>query len=596
MPAAIGRYLDIRSAYGASFSSDGELAFLLTTTGTPQVWSLAEAGAWPEQRTFFDERVTFVSFSPERDELIFGMDEGGNERAQLFRLTDGRVTPLTDKPNAKHRWGGWSHDGEQFAFAANRRDRSVFDIYVQDCEETGEAAELVHEGDGWFTVGGFSPSDDRLLVSESHSSFDHDLSVLDLSGDIEHVTPHEGDVRYQSAAWGPAGDALYVVTDHNSDTLYLARLDIATHELEVVIDGGDWNVEGFALCEDTGRLVYARNVDGYTDLTVGRLAGETEIEGFPTPALPDGIAGGIEFDADAERFAITVTGPRENTNVHVVDVETGESERWTRASTAGFPREQFREPELVRYETFDSREIPAFFSLPADARESETPVVVDIHGGPEAQRRPQFNPITQYLLDAGYGVFEPNVRGSTGYGKAYTHLDDRENRMDSVADIESGVEWLSNHSMVDADRIAVMGGSYGGFMTLAALTEYPDLWAAGVDIVGIADFTTFLENTGSWRRALREAEYGSLADDRAMLESISPLTRIERIDAPLFVLHGANDPRVPVGEAEQVAERVREQDIPVETMIFEDEGHGIVKRDNRIDAYTEIARFLDEHV
>jgi dipeptidyl aminopeptidase/acylaminoacyl peptidase len=596
MPAAIERYLDIRSAYGASFSPDGELVFLLTTTGTPQVWSLAEAGAWPEQRTFFDERVTFASFSPEREELIFGMDEGGNERAQLFRLADSRVTPLTDKPDAKHRWGGWSHDGEQFAFAANRRDRSVFDIYVQGRDETEEEATRVYEGDGWFTVGGFSPSDDRLLVSESHSSFDHDLSVLDLSGDIEHVTPHEGDVRYQSAAWGPAGDALYVVTDHNSDTLYLARLDIATHELEPVVDDPEWNVEGFALDEGTGRLVYARNVNGYTDLTVGRLAGETEIEEFPAPALPDGIAGSIEFDSDAERFAVTVTGPRENTNVHVVDVETGESECWTRASTAGFSREHFREPELVRYETFDDREIPAFFSLPADSRAGETPVVVDIHGGPEAQRRPRFSPVTQYLLDAGYGVFEPNVRGSTGYGKTYTHLDDREHRMDSVADIESGVEWLSNHSMVDTDRIAVMGGSYGGFMTLAALTEYPDLWAAGVDIVGIADFTTFLENTGSWRRALREAEYGSLADDRAMLESISPLSRIERIDAPLFVLHGANDPRVPVGEAEQVAERVREQDIPVETMIFEDEGHGIVKRDNRIDAYTEIARFLDEHV
>ena len=597
MPTDIERYLNVRSAYGGSFSPAGELAFLLDATGTPQVWSLREPGAWPEQRTFFDERVTFVSHSPEREELVFGMDDGGNERAQLFLLDGGTVTPLTDTPAAKHRWGGWSHDGERFAFAANRRDDSVFDIYVQERTETGDEATLVHEGEGWLTLGGFSPDDDRLIVSQAHSSFDQDLSVLDVeSGEIEHVTPHEGDVRFLNAAWGPRGEALYVVTDHDSDTLYLARLDLATHGIEPVVDGDDWNVEGFALHEDTRRIVYARNVDGYTELTAGRLVGETEIESFPDPDLPDGVAGGIAFDDQAERFAVTVTGPRENTNVHVVEVETGAAERWTRAATAGFAREDFREPDLVRYETFDGREIPAFFSVPVDAAEGDTPVVVDIHGGPEGQRRPSFSPVTQYLCEAGYAVFEPNVRGSVGYGKAYTHLDDVEKRMDSVADIERGAAWLADHPLVDPDRIAVMGGSYGGFMTLASLTEYPDLWAAGVDIVGIASFVTFLENTGSWRRALREAEYGSLDEDRELLESISPLTHIENIDAPLFVLHGANDPRVPVGEADQVAERVRDQGVPVEKLVFDDEGHGIVKRDNRIEAYTRIARFLDEHV
>jgi dipeptidyl aminopeptidase/acylaminoacyl peptidase len=592
---SIERYLNVRNAYGASFSPGDDLAFLFDATGTPQVWSLADAGQWPDQHTFFDERVTFASYSPEREELIFGMDEGGNERAQLFRLAaDGDIHSLTDSPDAKHRWGGWSHDGERFAFAANRRDRSVFDIYTQG--RTATDATRVHEGDGWLTVAGFSPDDDRLLVSESHWSFDQDLHVLDLaSGDSEHVTPHDGDVRFLDPAWGPAGDALYVVTDHESDTLSLARLDLATHEVETVADGDGWNVEGFALDTDTGYIVYARNVNGYTDLTVGRLA-DGGIDEFPAPDLPEGVAGGIGFDADAERFAVTMTGRRENTNVHVVDVETGDSERWTDASTAGLSHESFRAPELVRFESFDDREIPAFFSLPANAEADETPVVVDIHGGPESQRRPSFSSVTQYLLDTGYAVFEPNVRGSTGYGTAYTHLDDRDKRMDAVADIERGVAWLHDHSAVDADRIAVMGGSYGGFMTLAALTEYPDLWAAGVDIVGIADFTTFLENTGSWRRALREAEYGSLEDDRAMLESISPLNSIERIDAPLFVLHGENDPRVPVGEAEQVAARVSEGDVPVETLIFDDEGHGIVKRDNRITAYTAIAEFLDEHV
>ncbi|WP_049903015.1 S9 family peptidase [Halococcus agarilyticus] len=598
MLSDIERYLNVRSASGASFAPSGDLAFLLDTTGTPQIWTLPEPGAWPEQRTFADERVTFASFSPTRDELLFGRDEGGNERVQFYRLDPERsVTALTDRPAAKHRWGGWSHDGERFAFTSNRRDESVFDVYTQARDATGDDAELVHEGDGWLSIPGFAPADDRLVVSEAHSSFDQDLHVLDLdTGSFEHVTPHEGDARFLGTEWGPDGDALYCLTDRDGDTLSLARLDLGSLEVEPVVDDSEWNVDRFTLDGDTGRLVYGRNVDGYTDLTVARLAGETEIETFPTPDLPDGLAGAIEFDDDAERFAVTVTSPRENPNVHVVDIASGESERWTHASTAGLSDDRFYGSELVHFESFDGREIPAFFSLPTDPAAGDTPVVVDIHGGPESQRRPRFSPVTQYLLDQGYAVFEPNVRGSSGYGKAYTHLDDVEKRMDSVADIEAGVEWLADRSPVDPDRIVVMGGSYGGFMTLAALTEYPDLWAAGVDIVGIANFVTFLENTGPWRRELREAEYGSLEADRDLLESISPIHRADRIDAPLFVLHGENDPRVPVGEAEQIVERVREQGVPVEKLLFEDEGHGITKRENRIEAYTAITRFLDEHV
>jgi dipeptidyl aminopeptidase/acylaminoacyl peptidase len=252
---------------------------------------------------------------------------------------------------------------------------------------------------------------------------------------------------------------------------------------------------------------------------------------------------------------------------------------------------------LVHYPTFDGRDIPAFFSLPnTDTGSGETPVIVDIHGGPESQRRPSFNSVKQYLLANGYAVFEPNVRGSSGYGKSYAALDDVEKRMDSVADIKAAVEWLHDHPAVDPDRIVAMGGSYGGFMVLAAMTEYPELWAAGVDIVGIANFVTFLENTGDWRRELREAEYGSLAADREFLESISPINRVEAISSPLFVLHGANDPRVPVDEAEQIVDRAREQGVPVEKLVFEDEGHGITKLENRIEAYQEIVDFLETHV
>jgi dipeptidyl aminopeptidase/acylaminoacyl peptidase len=606
MDFGIERYLNVRSAGSASVGPAGErIAFLMDTTGTSQVWTLDGPGEWPEQRTFYDERVTFVDFSPERPEMAFGMDEGGDERAQFYRLAaDGsEVLDLTRHPEAKHRWGGWSPDGERFAFASNRRDPAVFDVYVQGRTETGTDARLVHEGDGWLSVGGWSPEGDRLIVSEAHSSFDQDLYVLDLDGDLTHLTPHEGDVRYLSANWAPDGDALYLVTDEDADTLELVRLAL-DGTTETVVEGGDWNVDGVAVDRDTGRVVYSRNVDGYTELTVGELRDRTDgepLRTFPTPELPGGVAGGVSFGPDAERFAVTATGAGTNSNVYLVTAETGAVQRYTYASTAGIPESTFREPDLVRYESFDGLSVPAYLTLPAaaeadDASEAGVPVVVDVHGGPESQRRPSFSPVNQYLLNRGYAVFEPNVRGSTGYGKAYTHMDDVEKRMDSVADLAAGADFLADHPAVDTDRIAVMGGSYGGFMVLAAMTEYPDLWAAGVDVVGIANFVTFLENTGEWRRELREAEYGSLEEDREFLESISPINDVDRIAAPLFVLHGENDPRVPVGEAEQVADRAEEAGVPVRTLIFEDEGHGFSKLENRIEAYSAVAEFLDEHV
>ena len=600
----IERYLNVRSAYGASFSPEGTLAFLYDATGVAQVWTLDEPRAWPDQRTFYDESVGFVDCSPTREELMFGMDEGGNERTQLHRLDLAGgvedVTNLTGRPGAKHRWGGWSHDGDRFAFTSNRRDESVFDVYVQDRDATGSDTELVREGSGWLSVEGWSPDDGRLLVSEAYSNFDQDVRVLDLdSGEFVHLTPHEGTARFVGATWGPEG-GVYLATDVDRDTLSLVRFapedfGAGLDAMEPVVDDPDWNVEGIAVDHDTGRAVYSRNVDGYTDLTVGDVDG-ADFTRRSTPDLPRGIAGGVSFGDDAASMALTATGSTVNANVYGADVDSGGAERWTRASTAGIPRESFVEPALVRFESFDERSIPAFFSLPREIPEGGAPVIVDIHGGPESQRRPSFNALKQYFLAHGYAVFEPNVRGSTGYGTAYTHLDDVEKRMDSVRDIEAGVEWLHGQSEVDPDRIVAFGGSYGGFMVLASLTEFPDLWAAGVDIVGIANFVTFLENTGSWRRELREAEYGSLAEDREFLESISPINNIERIRAPLFVLHGANDPRVPLGEAEQIVERAREQGVPVEELVFEDEGHGIAKRENRIEAYSRVVAFLDEHV
>jgi dipeptidyl aminopeptidase/acylaminoacyl peptidase len=585
LPYEFARYLKIRGAWGASWSPDGRrVSFLTEITGVPQVWEVpVEGPSWPEQLTFYEERVSGAEYSPTDNRLLFGMDAGGNERTQLFLLEDGEVTDLTRAPDAIHYPGGFSPDGERIAYTATRRNGTDFDVFVQ---ETGGEPEMVWEVSGYHTVSDWASDGSFLLVSRHRSNLDNDLYRLDLAtGEPVLLTPHEGDARFYGSRVTPDGGSVYFATDRDGEFMRLARLDLSTLEL-TYLTPDDWDVEVVELSRDGRYLLASRNVEGYSDVLL--FSGEGRR--MPDPGMPEGIVGGFEFSPDSRRIAFTLVGPTRNADVWIMDLPDGEPRQITRSSTAGIPRSVFRRPSLVRYPSFDGREIPALFYEPGDGN---APVIINVHGGPESQSRPAFAPVTQYLLHRGYAVFFPNVRGSTGYGKAYTHLDDVELRMDSVRDLAHAAFWLREHGH---EHIAVMGGSYGGFMVLAALTEYPELWSAGVDIVGIANLVTFLENTGSYRRALREAEYGSLEKDRAFLESISPIRRAGNIKAPLMVIHGKNDPRVPVGEAEQIVERVRENGGAVEYLLYEDEGHGLLKLKNRLDAYPKIAAFLDEHL
>lgn len=592
------RYLQVRGAYSPSFNPDGaRLAFLTDITGLPQAWAIDGAERWPEQLTFYDEPIGAIAYSPVRDELVFGMDAGGNERQQLFLLSDrgAEVRPLTDEPNAIHSRSSWAPDGTSIAYTANRRHPAHFDIYIQDVDE--REGICVFEGEGTYAVSDWSPDGERLLVTQIHSNWDHDLYVLDAaSAHLEHLTPQGGPARFLRARWAPDGH-IYLLTDAHREFLAPAVLDPGTKRIEL-LDDTQWDAEELALSADGHRLAYALNVDGVSELTILDLVTRerARVEG-----LPPGVVGApadlepLVFSSDGERLAFSYTGARHNPDIWVFEVASGKLLRYTRSSLAGIPRDSLVEPQLVRYRSFDGVEVPAYLFLPAGAPRN-LPVVVYVHGGPESQFRPTFNPVIQYLTRRGYAVFAPNVRGSTGYGKTYMHLDDVEKRMDAVADLKHGAEWLISSGYADVERLAVMGGSYGGFMVLAALVTYPELWAAGVDLVGIANFVTFLENTGPWRRRLREAEYGSLERDRAYLEGISPIHKIARIRAPLMVIHGANDPRVPIGEAEQIIERLEAQGQSVEFLRFEDEGHGIVKLENKLEAYPAIEEFLARYL
>ncbi|MGH3089934.1 MAG: S9 family peptidase [Rubrobacteraceae bacterium] len=581
-----GRYLKIRGAYGASFSPDGgRVSFLTSITGVPQVWEVSVGGGWPEQLTFYEERVAGAKYSPTEDKLVFSMDVGGNERMQILLLDrkSGEERNLTDDPGSIHYFGGFSPDGARIAYTATRRNGTDFDVYAQSA--SGDP-EMVWEASGYHSVADWGHDGSYLIVSRHHSNVDNDLYRLDLeSGEAKLLTPHEGDAEFSGVNVAKDGKSAYLATDRDGEFLRLARLDFETLEISY-LTSGEWDVESVKLSEDGRYLAASRNVDGYSDLMLFNERGKR----MPDPEVPEGVFGEFAFSPDSNRLGFTFIGPDRNPDVWTLELPDGEPRRLTQSTTAGIPRSSFKKPRLVRYPSFDGREIPAFFYEP-DAENA--PVVIDVHGGPEAQERPDFNPATQYLLNRGYAVFAPNVRGSTGYGKEYTHLDDVEKRMDSVADLAHGARWLRDNGH---ERVAVMGGSYGGFMVLAAITEYPELWSAAVDIVGIANMVTFLENTGSYRRALRESEYGSLEKDRDFLESISPIHKAEKIVAPLMVIHGKNDPRVPVGEAEQIVERVRKNGGVVEYLLYEDEGHGLAKLKNRLDAYPKVAAFLDEHL
>ena len=590
------RYLNIRSAYGSSFAPGGEtLAFITNITGVPQVWEVPARGGWPEQRTFFDERVSSVDYAPVGERAVFGMDVGGSERTQLYLLTAGgeqclELTP--EAPGAIHTFGGWSRDGSRIAFSANRRSMADFDIYVREVGRLGEgAARCVFEGQGMHAVAAWGPDGDWLIVRRSHTYMHQDLYRLRLAdGALELLTPHAGAARYEEVNVTPDGRGIYLATDAGGDFLRPAYLDLATLELRP-LDAAEWDVDAVKLSPDGRILAVVSNEDGYSRWALRDLAAGRDL---PAPQLPPGVCAFLAFATDSTALSFTLTGAQHPADVWVYDLLDAQTRQVTFSSLAGIPRTSFATPELVHYPTFDDRAIPAYFYRPATG--GDLPVIVDVHGGPESQRRVEFNSVYQYFLHRGYAIFAPNVRGSTGYGRAYSHLDDVEKRMDSVADLAWAVRWLGESGLADPRRIVVLGGSYGGFMVLAALTAYPDLWAAGVDVVGIANFVTFLENTGPWRRHLREAEYGSLERDRAFLESISPIHKVDRIQAPLLVIHGANDPRVPVGEAEQIVASIKERQGTVEYLRFEDEGHGIVKLANRLVCYPAIAKFLDRYM
>ncbi|HLL15063.1 MAG TPA: S9 family peptidase [Pyrinomonadaceae bacterium] len=601
----IERYLNIRSASSPALAPAGDrVAFLLNVSGTPQVWSVGAAGGWPEQLTFYTDRVDFVRWSPDGAGMLFAKSRGGDENSQLYWMTtDGaQVRQLTDAPRIRHNLGPWSADSRRISYASNKRDPNFFDIYVMDVASGQES--LVYQQDGSNAAVAWSPDGRFIVVSRSSDtlSLDNDLYLVELATKgVTHLTPHEGAAQFGDVHFTSDNRSLILSTNVSGEWQSLARMDLQSRKIVPATDSA-WDTDASEMSADGRLLAYTLNREGFSELYVRKLTDAGASDGRDmSVALPaKGVVGGLDFSRDGRKLAFTFAGARFNSDVWLYDLKTRKLEQVTRASRAGIPQSSFVEPELVRYKTFDGRDIPAWYYRPRNAQASGAnqtlPVIISVHGGPEGQERPGFNPTYQYFLSRGYAVLAPNVRGSTGYGKTYTHLDDVKLREDSVKDLAAAVDWLKTSGSADPRRIAVMGGSYGGYMTLAAITLYPDLWAAAIDTVGIANWESFLRNTSGYRRKQREREYGTLERDLDFLRAISPLGRVDRIRAPLMVVHGRNDPRVPYTEAEQIVKALRARNSPVEYTLFDDEGHGVVKLNNRLALYPKIVEFLERHM
>jgi dipeptidyl aminopeptidase/acylaminoacyl peptidase len=591
----LNRYQNTRGAGLAGWTRDGCLLISTRFAETAQAHRVCQPMGMREQLTFYPEPLGGIAVAPAKstlDGFVFSKDKGGDEFSQLywFDFASRGVSLLTDGKRTQNNGALFSRDGTRMAWSSTARNGTDTDIWVRD-GATGQTRALVAEGGSW-SAQDFSPDGRRLLVTKYVSAAESYPGVVDVdTGKLEMFPVDGGKAAFGGFAFAPDGRAVYFVSDEPvagkvQEFQTLRYHDPATGKLEVLSGHIPWDVDGFTVAEDGRHLAYVTNEDGISRLHVLAIPSHKEVK---LPALPIGVVGGFNFSPDGKRLALTLNSATSPSDVYVINLAGAKLTRWTQSEVGGLDAKKFVAPSLIRYPTFDEvggkpRTIPAFYYRPANVLASKKlPVVISIHGGPEGQAFPTFNPTAQYLAnELGVALLVPNVRGSSGYGKTYLSLDNAARREDSVKDIGALLDWIAKQPELDASRVGVQGGSYGGYMVLASLMHYSDRIRAGVDIVGISDFTTFLTNTESYRRDLRRAEYGDerTAEMQKVFADISPARHADRIRARLFVAQGKNDPRVPYTEAEQIVKAVRGNGQPVWYLLFNDEGHGFRKKAN----------------
>lgn len=575
------QFQNVRSASLVDFTADGDGMLISTRFGeTSQLHHVAAPGAARRQLTFYDEPLKGITPSPtDPDLVLLSRDVGGSEQVQIWSLdlASGATFQLSAGPGRASD-PDFAPDGQRVAWFSDL-EGTAKELVVADPTDAASAKRVWTTDGAWDVVDWFEGGE-QLLVYTYLSASESEIHRVDLAtGESLEVNPSKKPIAYADVALAHDGRSVYVASDEKSDRTQLWRLPLGRGKPELLVPADGFDVESLALSPDGSLLAYTVNEEGRSRLFLRRTADWSEV---PVPELPPGVLYGVEFDADGDTVGLTLNRADAPGDVYSFEVGSTELVRWTFSEVGGLDTERFVQPEFFRYPSVDGLEIPAFvYRAPGDG---PRPVVISIHGGPEGQSRPYFASTYQFwATELGITVVVPNVRGSRGFGAEYLAMDNGLNRKASVADIGGLLDWIGTQPDMDADRVVVYGGSYGGYMVLASMIDFADRLAGGVDIVGISDFKTFLANTKDYRRDLRRAEYGDERDPKiaAFFDAISPLKHAGEIEDPLFVIQGANDPRVPASEAEQIVAAVRESGVEAWYMLAKDEGHGFRKKSNR---------------
>lgn len=579
--AAVQRYQNNRTALFEDWLPDGSMLIATRFGASQQIHRVERPDGARTQLTFLDEPIAAAITIPRSERFVFTRDTGGDEWFQLYAMgLTGSPVQLT-QPGTRNQAPVLSKDGALLAWSRATKGSGDYAIFVADPANPA-SARMAWQGTGAIEPADISPDKATLLFLRIISNRESQLMLLDLaSGKVTQIAPKAGKVLYQSPYFSRDARSVFAISDKDSDTRRLVQIDIGSGKATVMTPDLKWDVEAFKLSDDGRVLAWSANEDGFSRVVVQDLITRRAL---PQPELPRGVLNNLGFSPDGAKLALGLSTATTSGDVWSWDIAHGELTRWTTSELGELDPAQLTQPELVRFKSFDGLSVPAFVYRPKGAAaDTRTPVIIDIHGGPESQTRPMWNPGAQYFAqELGATVILPNVRGSDGYGKRYLNLDNAEKREDSVRDIGALLDWIGTQPGLDSNRVAVYGQSYGGYMSLAVMTHYADRLVGGVERYGISDFASFLNNTESYRRDNRRAEYGDERDSKMLevFKRISPLRNVAKITRPMLVMQGANDPRVPKSESDQVVAGIRNNGVDTWYVVFADEGHGFLKKPN----------------
>ena len=594
----IEQFMNTKSIFGGSFSHDEKnILYTSDESGIYNAYMVSVDGGEPVQLTHSTDRsVRAVSFFPDDNRILYMSDNEGNELYHVYvRDENGNVMDITPHKSARAIFYTWSHDEKSFFIGYNKRNPSFMDIYEVDIESL--KPKLLFRNDGGYDFGAVSNDKQYIAFSKEITNHNSDIYLYQVKkGKMKHITPHEGDINYRPVTFSLESKSLYYLTDENSEFTYLIKYDIASGET-VTVESADWDIMYTYFSRNGKYRVIGINEDAQT--TVHILDTEKN-KPVSLPGIPDANITSVHISKSEKLMAFSISSSRSPSDLCVFNFDTGQYLKLTDSMNPEIDTNDLVTAKNIRYSSFDGLEIPALLYKPHHIKPgTKAPALVNVHGGPGGQARIGYRSTIQYLVNHGYVVLDVNNRGSSGYGKTFYKLDDLKHGQDDLADCVEAKKFLASTGYVDENRIGIIGGSYGGYMVLAALTFKPDAFAIGIDLFGISNWVRTLKSIPPWWESFREALYKELGNpetDEEYLLSISPLFHAENIKKPLMVLQGANDPRVLKVESDEIVAAVHKNNVPVEYVLFEDEGHGFAKKENRIEGYEAILKFADQYL